>query len=186
MNRKRKETMDATHANHTMYMPAGSRPQRSFFQSRLANFGLTLIIMGASFGLYYLGLFGTVEGPLTPARMGTALADMGVTQRHVIVMLLTLLIAALTWNWIYNLASLMAGHRLTCNAVDKETGEPCGAVVERRKHQAKRGGHNVVTYRCPHGHLRPEAHFHPVRKGTLSNTIWIGCAIFTLIAIFCV
>ena len=178
--------MNATQTEKTMFMPAGSRPQRGFLRSRLANFGLTMIIMGASFALYYLGLFGTVDGPLAPERMGTFLAEMGVTQRHVIVLLLTVLIAALTWNWIYNLASLMTGRRMTCNAVDKNTGEVCGAVVERRKHTGKRSGQTVVEYRCPHGHLRPEAHFHPVRKGTVSNTIWVGCAIFTLIAFFCV
>jgi hypothetical protein len=186
MTGKRDEKMNATQANDAMYMPAGSRPQRGFLQNRLASFGLTLIVMGASFGLYYLGLFGTVDGPLAPARMGTALAEMGVSQRHVIVMLLTLLIGALTWNWIFNLASMLAGQRMTCNAVDKATGETCGAAVQRLKHQAKRSGQTVVEYRCPHGHLRPEAHFHPVRKGTVSNTIWIGCAIFTMIAIFCV
>ncbi len=173
-------------ANDATYLPAGHCSERSFFQNRLANFGVTLMVMGASFALYYLGLFGTVEGPLTPERMGASLSAMGITQRHVIVMLLTLLIAALTWNWIYNLGSLLAGHRMTCNAVDKATGEVCGAAVQRRRHVAKRSGHTVVEYRCPHGHLRPEAHFHPVRKGTVSNTIWIGCAVFTLIAVFCV
>ena len=144
-----------------------------------------MIVMGASFGLYYLGLFGTVDGPLAPARMGTTLAEMGVNQRHVIVMLLSVLIAAVSWNWVYNFASLISGQRMTCNAVDKATAEVCGAAVQRYKHVSKRGGQTVVEYRCPHGHRRPEAHFHPVRKGTLSHTIWIGCAIFTLIAIFC-
>ena len=54
---------------------------------------------GRQFFLYYLGCFGTVDGPLTPAKMGAALAGLGVTRRHVILLLLSILIGAISWNW---------------------------------------------------------------------------------------
>jgi len=177
--------MNATHPKETLFAPAGKTPPRGFLRNRLQSFGLTLIVMGASFFLYYLGLFGTVDGPLAPARMGSALSSMGVGQRHVIGLPVSLLSAAVSWNWLYNLGRLLAGQRMTCNHTDKASGEVCGAVTRRLRHVSRRSGHTVVEYRCPHGHRRPEAHFHPVRKGTVSHTIWVGCAVFTLIAFFC-
>jgi hypothetical protein len=102
-------------------------PPHGFTRSRLHNFGLTMVIMGASFILYYLGLFGTVEGPLTPANLGASLSSLGVTQRHVILMLLALLIGAITWNWIFNLTRFVAGRRMTCLARSKDADGFCGA-----------------------------------------------------------
>lgn len=163
----------------------GDRTHRSFASRRLRNFGLTMVVMGVSLFLYYLGFFGGVDGPLAPERMGAALADLGVGRRHVIVLLVSLTFGAASWNWIYNLTSLATGRRMTCNHTDKASGEVCGAVAQRLRHASKRSGQTVVEYRCPHGHRRPEAHFHPVRKGTVSHTIWVGCAVFTLIAVFC-
>ena len=92
------------------------QPRKAFARSRLYNFGLTMVVMGASFILYYLGLFGTVDGPLTPANMGATLSGLGVTQRHVIIMLLSLLIGAVSLNWLFNLTSAMIGARMTCSA----------------------------------------------------------------------
>ena len=97
----------------TMNTTGPGGPPHGFARSRLHNFGLTMVIMGASFILYYLGLFGTVEGPLTPANIGASLSSLGVTQRHVILMLLALLIGAITWNWIFNLTCFAAGRRMT-------------------------------------------------------------------------
>ena len=93
--------------------------QRGFGRNRLHSFGLTMIVMAISFGLYYLGLFGTVEGPLTPANMGATLSGLGVTQRHVIMVLISILIFAVSWNWIFNLSSALAGARMTCKATEK-------------------------------------------------------------------
>ena len=76
--------------------------QRGFIQNRMHNFGLTLVVMGASFALYYLGLFGSVSGPLEPGRIGDSLADLGISDRHVLVICLSLMVLAITWNWIYN------------------------------------------------------------------------------------
>jgi hypothetical protein len=161
-------------------------PRRGFVRSRLHNFGLTLVIMGASFILYYLGLFGTVEGPLTPGNLGTALAGLGVTRQHVIMVLLSVLIGALSWNWVFNLTSLAIGNRLTCKAGVNGGDDVCGAPVKRSRRVSRRSGQTMVEYVCSCGHRRAEAHFHPLRKGSVSNTVWMACLAFVLIAIFCV
>lgn len=75
---------------------------RSFAQHRMHTFGLTLMVMGGSFGLYYLGLFGGVEGPLAPERIGDRLAAMGFSGRHLFYAFLLLTGIAATWNWMYN------------------------------------------------------------------------------------
>jgi hypothetical protein len=169
----------------TPTLPAASQyPPQGFVRNRLQYFGLTMVVMGASFILYYLGLFGTVEGPLTPANMGATLSEMGVTQRHVIVVLLSLLVAAVIWNWVFNLTSLAMGHRMTCKALPKGADSHCGAPVKRTRYISKRTGRTVVNFVCPCGHRRTEAHFHPVKKGTAGNTVWVACLILVIIALF--
>lgn len=177
--------MSEQHMNARIYTGTG-QSGRGFVRSRLHNFGLTMVVMGASFILYYLGLFGTVDGPLTPANMGTALAGLGVTQRHVIMVLLSILIFALSWNWVFNLTSAFIGARMTCKATQKGVdGGLCGAPVKRTRHVSKRTGQTVVEYVCPNGHRRSEAHFHPIKKGSVSNTVWMACLAFVLITAFC-
>jgi len=174
--------MAAPHIDPAM-LKVGPPLHKASARSRLQSFGLTMIVMGACFIFYYLGLFGTVEGPLTPARIGTALSSLGMTQRHVIAILLSILIAAVSWNWLFNLTSLLAGHRMTCTARPKGADRVCGAPVKRTRHIAKRSGRRVVVYVCACGHRRPEAHFHPLKKGTVSNTIWLACLVFVIIAV---
>lgn len=166
--------------------PASGKPSYGFIRSRLQYFGLTMVVMGASFILYYLGLFGTVEGPLTPSHMGDVLSAMGVTQRHVIIVLFSILIFAFSWNWVFNLTSLVAGNRMTCLAKGKDADDVCGAPVKRSRHVSKRTGGTVVEYVCAHGHRRSSAHFHPLKKGAVSNTVCLACISFVLIAVFCV
>ncbi|HSO20142.1 MAG TPA: hypothetical protein VLT88_11815 [Desulfosarcina sp.] len=168
----------------TTFETGPDRPRQGFVRSRLHNFGLTMVVMGASFVLYYLGLFGTVDGPLTPAHMGASLASLGVTQRHMMVLLLSLLIGAVSWNWVYNLTSLAVGSRMTCMGRAKDDEGCCGAPVRRTRFVSKRTGKTVVEYVCSCGHRRPDAHFHPIKKGTASNTVWIACLVFVLIAFF--
>jgi hypothetical protein len=176
--------MSEQHMDSGNYTGNG-QPGRGLVRSRLHNFGLTMVVMGASFILYYLGLFGTVDGPLTPANMGNALSGLGVTQRHVIMVLLSILIIALSWNWVFNLTSALTGARMTCKALEKDGNSLCGEPVKRARHISKRSGEKVVQYVCPHGHRRSEAHFHPVKKGPVSNTVWMACLGFLFIAIFC-
>lgn len=142
-----------------------------------------MLVMILCFPLYYLGLFGSVEGPLNPARIGASLAGMGVTKTHSLVFFLSFLIIAVSWNWIYNMVSLLMGSRLTCNKPDEE-GKPCGARVERRKVEQKKTGQKGVQYVCAQGHKRPDAHFHPVQKGTFSHTVWVIALIFCVIVLF--
>jgi len=155
---------------------------KDFFRQRLTGFGLTMIAMGVCFPLYYLGLFGGVEGPLTPAHLGERLGGMGVSKTHMLVLFLSFLIFAITWNWIYNLVSLLIGSRMTCNKTDTH-GIPCGAPVKRGRAAHKKTGNVVSQYVCTHGHKRPEAHFHPVKKGAVSHTIWVISLTFCVIII---
>lgn len=70
--------------------------------------------MGISFGLYYLGLFGGVGGPLAPERIGSRLADLGFSGRHLLYFCLLLTAVAATWNWMYNAA---------CRLLKRDTGD---------------------------------------------------------------
>ncbi|BBO69965.1 hypothetical protein DSCA_38950 [Desulfosarcina alkanivorans] len=163
---------------------AGRQPQNGLVRNRLQSFGLTMVVMGASFFLYYLGCFGTVDGPLTPAKMGAALAGLGVTRRHVILLLLSILIGAISWNWVFNLTSILIGNRMTCKAKGKGARGICGAPVKRIRQVSTRSGRPVVKYTCSHGHRRPDALFHPVKKGAVSHTVCLACLVFVLIAAF--
>lgn len=163
------------------------RSQRRLGRNRLHSFGLTMVVMGVSFVLYYLGLFGTVDGPLTPGNMGATLSGLGVTQRHMIMVLISILIFALSWNWIFNLTSALIGARMTCKATEKgDDNGLCGAPVKRTRRVSRRTGQSVVEYVCPCGHRRADAHFHPVKKGSMGNTVWMACLAFVLIAVFCI
>ena len=81
----------------------------SFVQKRLFRMFASMLVMVLCFPLYYLGLFGSVEGPLNPARIGDSLAGMGVTKTHSLVFFLSFLIISVSWNWIYNIVSLLMG-----------------------------------------------------------------------------
>ena len=166
--------------------PVASGKQRStqeFLRQRLTRFGLTMIVMGVCFPLYYLGLFGTVEGPLNPANLGASLDSMGVSRIHMLVFFLCLTIIGITWNWLYNLISLQIGLRFTCNKTN-DNGSPCGAPVTRKKIIHKKSGIVALKYTCTHGHKRPEAHFHPVKKGTFSHTLWVISLLFCIIIFY--
>jgi hypothetical protein len=155
----------------------------SFIHKRLVRMCLSTLVMILCFPLYYLGLFGSVEGPLNPARIGDFLAGMGVTKIHSLVFFLSFLIIAVSWNWVYNMVSLLVGGRLTCKKLDEE-GKPCGARVERRKVEQKKTGQKVAQYVCANGHKRPDAHFHPVQKGMVSHTVWLVALSFCVVVFF--
>jgi len=156
---------------------------RTFLQKRMIRFSLSMLVLVICIPFYQLGLFGSVDGPLNPGRIGESLAGMGVTKIHSMVFFLSFLIIAVTWNWIFNLISYLAGARLTCNKTDDE-GRPCGARAERRKVVRKKTGQEAAQYVCTRGHKRPEAHFHPVQKGTFSHTVWVMALIFCVIVFF--
>jgi len=156
---------------------------RNFLQQRLLRFCLSMLVMAICFPLYYMGLFGGVAGPLNPARIGDQLAGMGVTRTHFMLLFLSFLIIAVSWNWIYNLVSLLVGSRLTCKRSLSDD-SVCGAPVRRGKTVDRKTGRSVAQYICAKGHKRPDAHFHPVRKGTVSHSVWVLSLIFCLIVFF--
>ena len=157
---------------------------RSFIQKRLIRFCMSMLTMVVCFPLYYLGLFGGVDGPLNPARIGEALAGMGVTRTHSMVLFLSFLIMAVSWNWIYNLVSLRVGARLTCKRSIDDAGGVCGARVQRTRALHRKTGQPADQYVCERGHKRPDAHFHPVRKGAVSHSVW-ATALFFCIIVWC-
>lgn len=145
-----------------MEQPGGQNP----LQRRLRIFGLNLIVMAVSFMLYYLGFFGRVEGPLSMTNIGKTIAGLGITAKGVQIIFIVFFLISLTWNWILNLVAHFTGQRLTCTAPTKGKGF-CGQLVQRRRNAGKDGW----VYTCPAGHQRVEAHFHPIRKGMVANSI---------------
>jgi hypothetical protein len=149
--------------------------QPGFVQSRLHNFGLTMIVMGASFGLYYLGLFGAVDGPLRPDRIGDRLAAVGFSNRHLLMGLIALMGIAIVWNWLYNAICRLLGRRLTCACRTEGADGFCAAPVRR-----VRRGHYV----CAAGHTRPNARFHALKKGTVAHFFWMMFLVFSGIVFY--
>jgi len=166
------------------FYSGGETYRRTYGQQRLANFGITLMVMGLSFSLYYLGFFGRVDGPLNPEQLGEYLAASGVSRAHCITLAVVLALLTLSWNWIFNLACLRLGRRLTCSRVD-DRGDICGHPVRRQKTSApKRSSQRLQRYRCSRGHKQPTAHFHPLKKGTVGHMLWVISAILCLIVFY--
>jgi len=163
--------------------PETKKSTQDFLRQRLTHFGLTMIVMGICFPLYYLGLFGTVDGPLNPARLGTSLAEIGIAKIHILLLFISLLIIACTWNWIFNWASFLMGLRLTCIKKVNNERSVCGARVSRKKEVNKKTGRVVSQYICVCGHKKPEAHFHPVKKGAVSYSLLILSFLFCALII---
>lgn len=157
----------------------GETYRHTYSQQRLFHFGITMIVMGVSFLLYYLGFFGRVEGPLNPAQLGEYLAASGMSKVHLIILVVVLVLLALSWNWIFNLAGFRLGKRLTCSRTEAD-GACCHAPVKRVKSISKKNRATVSRYVCTEGHKRPEADFHPVKKGTAGHTF---CAILLIFGI---
>lgn len=71
---------------------------------QLRKFGYNMVALALSIALYYLGVFGTVEGPLNPSILGQHLKSFGFSRYHLLFSLFILFVISLTWNWVYNLA----------------------------------------------------------------------------------
>ncbi|MCD4719900.1 MAG: hypothetical protein K8S13_08570 [Desulfobacula sp.] len=158
--------------------------KNEYIQKRAQNIGLTMIVMGGSFFLYYLGLFGNVEGPLTPGNIGESLAGMGVTKIHMLIFFLSFFIIAMTWNHIFNLVSYIIGSRLTCIKKNDE-GNICGASTEKIKIKNTENTKEIVKFKCIKGHKCSDASFHPVKKGVISHTVWVTALVFCAIILYC-
>jgi hypothetical protein len=152
---------------------------RSYAQRWRIGFGLNLIVMAVSFALYYLGFFGRVDGPLSMTNIGHGLASLGFTSESFQGFLIVVFIAALTWNWVLNMVAHLTGQRLTCTAGSAKEGF-CGTLVTRRRG----AGRQEWVYTCPNGHERKEAHFHPIRKGNLANSLLLVSLVSALMYYF--
>jgi len=161
----------------------GQTYRRPYGQQRLFHFGVTMIVMGASFFLYYLGFFGRVDGPLNPAQLGEQLAVSGVSKAHLIILAAVLVLLSLCWNWIFNLACLRLGRRLTCSCVDEDA-NTCGATVRRQAASQKKNGSRAQDYVCDHGHIQSQAHFHPLKKGTVGHMLWVTALMFAFVVFY--
>ncbi len=71
-----------------------------FARQRLKRLGWEMIILAITSGLYYLGFFNTIEGPLNTHRVGAFLVEKGITVTHLIVYLVVILVVSVSWNWI--------------------------------------------------------------------------------------
>lgn len=167
--------IDAPKDNPTPSLPVDNRPRRSFVQDRLYRFGLTMIVMGASFGLYYLGLFGGVDGPLNPDRIGEKLAALGFSNRHLLTVLMVFLVVAIIWNWLYNALNRFFGRRMTCSLRLKDTQALCALPVRRD---------SSGQFVCSAGHRCHSARFNPVKKGTVAHFIWMMFLIFSAMVFY--
>ena len=155
-------------------------PLNSYIRKRAQSMGWSMVVMGGSFFLYYLGLFGNVQGPLAPGNLGESLAAMGVEKSHMLMFFLSFFIIALTWNYFFNLISFMIGSRRSC--LKKNQGHSCGAVTQKIKAGNKQKN---IRYRCVKGHTCSDARFNPVKKGVVSHTIWVVAMVFCAIILYC-
>ena len=168
-------------------IPIGQPHQQAdtskYIRMRLNRLGITLLVMGASFVLYYLGFFGGIDGPLSAGRIGDLLAESGITQTHVLVSLLVMTALAGLWNIVLNTICRSFGIRLICRQPAGD-GSLCSAPVRKIK-ETKADGRKSRFYLCEHEHITSEAGFQPIRKGMASYTIWftlvLFCAIFYLL-----
>lgn len=172
--------MKTAHADTTQFAATGNPPQRrGFIQTRFQNFSLTMIVMGASFSLYYLGLFGGVPGPLEPARIGDRLASLGFSDRHLLVTFLVFLAISISWNWLYNAVNRLRGRYMTC-AFRKDGGVAyCAAPIVKEKSDLVKG-----RYVCTAGHACSQAHVRVVKKGTVSHFLWMLWLILSLMVFY--
>ncbi|MBN2125180.1 MAG: hypothetical protein JW821_12855 [Deltaproteobacteria bacterium] len=164
--------------------PAEHGAGGEFLHQRLRGLLASILVMAVCFPLYYLGLFGSVEGPLNPAQMGSGLADAGVSLVHLQWASVLVFVAAVSWNWLFNGVCLLLGRRFTC--VQRTTGAEglCGAPVIRRISRNKGKDGPGKPYECSEGHRAREAHFHPVKKGAFAHTLWVLTLLFCVILFY--
>ncbi len=106
---------------------------------------VTLVSLGGSIGLYYLGFFGTLEGPLNPEKISAALAGSNIGPGHLLAGLFLIFLVSISWNWVYNMFNRIKVDRAAT------------------RHSQTAGKQKIAPVT-----------FQPVRKGPWSHTIWAG------------
>ena len=140
---------------------------------QLKKFGINMLVLGASIGLYYLGFFGSVDGPLHPTRIGEKLSSLGFTQIHLLITCIAVFAVTVVWNWIYNLFNRLTGRHLTCLHEDT-SGKICGAATKIQKNHTPKANANNPFFICEKGHTNTNAQYLPVKKGRWGYTL---CAV---------
>ncbi|MCF8067669.1 MAG: hypothetical protein K9L30_03685 [Desulfobacterales bacterium] len=166
------------------YTPMNQWHKSRSLQQRASNFGITMIVMGACFILYYLGFFGSQEGPLQPEKIGDALAGMGITRGDMMMFFFSAAIIAGTWNWVVNLTCFLIGARMTCSKPLAGGKSVCGVSVKRKSAFCNKIGEKRIHYVCSQGHKQPEARFQAIKKGPFSHSLWITCLLFGTMIFF--
>ena len=158
--------------NNRAYDPV-NRPRGNDQRSDLlARFGCQMVVIGICFPLYYLGFFGSVNGPLHPALLGERLLDMGITRTHVLMISSFIVLLTLIWNWVHNWVSRRFGYHLTCTMI-KDRDTSCNAPIRQKSWVPTENGSGVWEYMCVQGHRQPQASYNAVRKGPYSHMVWI-------------
>jgi len=152
-----------------------------YLRFRLRRFGLCLIGMTVCLLLYYLGFFGTYNGPLNPQNIGKFLDAYGVDKGYIAYFFIGLTIVLLIWNWILNTFNLFRGKKLTCQVVEDDC--YCQAKIVKKRRVKKVNGRTGIEYVCSKGHTATLAHFHPVKKGPWSYCL---CLAMDLISGLCI
>lgn len=127
---------------------AGDYPfneENRLIRHQMKRLVLTLASLGGSIGLYYLGFFGTMEGPLNPEKISAALAGGTIVPGHLIAGLFLIFLISISWNWVYNMFNRIKIDRAAT------------------RHSQTAGKQKIAPVT-----------FQPVRKGPWSHTIWAG------------
>jgi len=153
-----------------------------YIRYRLRGFGISMIVLAGCLMLYYLGFFGTYEGPLNPQNLGHVLDNRGISKSHIAYLFIGLFILLLTWNWVFNLVSLLTDNRRYCLEVDEEN-RCCGAKVSKDA-IFNASGEKVTRYKCRNGHISARARFEPVRKGPWGYCLCLALALISGMCIY--
>ena len=152
---------------------------------QLKKFGISMLVLAVSIGLYYLGFFGSVDGPLHPARIGEKLSRLGVTRIHLLITFIALFAVTLVWNWIYNLINRWMGKRFICLYKDK-SGKTCGAAAKLQKAHGQKANAANRLFLCEKGHTDTNAQFLPVKKGKWDYTLCAAMLTVVCGIMFCI
>ena len=156
-----------------------SARSRGGLPNRIRSFGATMAVMGGSFIVYYLGLFGGASGPLQPDRIGDRLAAVGFSGHHLLFLLLALTLVSLSWNWFVNAFRRCLGLQMRCAVPTDASGAPCGRPVQKLRQTD-----GSFSFSCPEGHNCSKARPVVVKKGTLGHFLWMMWLAFSIIVYY--
>lgn len=164
------------------YNFTNSADKMDYGKSRMTKFGLSMVVLAVCLILYYLGFFGTYEGPLNPQNIGQTLDAWGLSKAHVAYLFMVLFVLLLIWNWLFNIISILTGKRFFCLVVGPD-GKRCEAKVSRKK-RIDAEGRKSIRYICENGHVSAKAHFYPVKKGPWGYCLCLAMALVSGMCVY--